>query len=133
MKTWLRAYADSDDPDHERIVQSDQGRHYPRTESLATTDCMNGEQKPVWYIANTQDGLNLRIVRMFESTFRLTRPIYYVLVLWEYWTILYMNRVKRKITFIHDAQNVQIQIIMRTVSSGPFLPNDTFCSTQWFH
>ena len=51
------------------FVQSDQDLHCPLTESLATTECMNGEQTPGWNIA--QDDLNLHILRMFEGTFSL--------------------------------------------------------------
>ena len=40
-------------------VQSDQGLHCPLIESLDTTECMNGEQRPRWYFAHVQDDLNL--------------------------------------------------------------------------
>ena len=52
-------------------AQSDQGLHCPLTESLDTIECMNGEQKPGWYLAHAQDDLNLRILRMFVGTFSL--------------------------------------------------------------
>ena len=54
-----------------RSAQSDQGLHCPLTESLNTTKCMNGKQRPGWYFAHAQDDLNLRILRMFEGTFSL--------------------------------------------------------------
>ena len=50
-------------------TQSDQGLHCLLTESLDTTECMNGEQRPGWYFAHVQDDLNLHILRMFEGTF----------------------------------------------------------------
>ena len=34
-------------------MQSDQGLHCLLTESLDTTECMNGEQRPQWYNAHT--------------------------------------------------------------------------------
>ena len=47
-------------------MQSDQGLHRPLTESLDTTECMNGEQL---YFANVHDDLNLHILCMFEDAF----------------------------------------------------------------
>ena len=50
MRKRVRAYADSESPDQTgnqtANAQSNQGLHYPLTESLDTTECMNGEQKP---------------------------------------------------------------------------------------
>ena len=37
-------------------AQSDQGFHYPLTELLDTTECMNGEQKPGRDLAHAHDG-----------------------------------------------------------------------------
>ena len=45
QKKCLRASADSEGPDP-HIRTSDQGLHCPFTESLDTTECMNGEQRP---------------------------------------------------------------------------------------
>ena len=45
-KAWFWAYADSGGPDQPKHWQSDQGLHCPLTESLATTECMNGKQRP---------------------------------------------------------------------------------------
>ena len=59
---------------HMRIVksvQSDQGLHCLLTESLDTTECMNGEQRPGCYFVLTQDDLNLHILCMIEGTFSL--------------------------------------------------------------
>ena len=50
-------------------AQSDQGLLCSLTESMDTTECMNGEQRPGWYFAHVQDDLNLHILRMFEGTF----------------------------------------------------------------
>ena len=50
-------------------AQSAQGLHCPLTESLDTTKCMNGEQRPGWYFGHAQDYLIMRILRMFEGTF----------------------------------------------------------------
>ena len=72
MKTYLRAFADSEGPDqpaHSRV----QGIHRLLTESLYTTECMNGEHRPGCYFAHAQDDLNMCTLRMFEGTFRLTR------------------------------------------------------------
>ena len=49
-------------------VQSDQGLHCPLTESLDTTECMNGVQSLGKYFAHAQDDLNMSIMRMFEGT-----------------------------------------------------------------
>ena len=38
---------------------------------------MNKEQKLWWYFAHDQDGLNLRIFRMFEGTFSLKAAYIY--------------------------------------------------------
>ena len=57
------------------FAQSDQGLHCPLTESLDTIECMNGEQRPGWYLAHSQDGLNLRISRMFEGSFAWRGPV----------------------------------------------------------
>ena len=56
-------------------AQSDLGLRCLLTESVDTTECMNGEQRPECYFAFAQDDLTLRILRMFEGFFRLTRPI----------------------------------------------------------
>ena len=40
-------------------------------ESLDTTECMNGEQRPGRYFAHAQGDLNLRILFMYEGTFAL--------------------------------------------------------------
>ena len=51
--------------------KSDQGLHCPLTESLNTTECMNGEQRSGWYFGHVQDDLNLLILCLFEGTFSL--------------------------------------------------------------
>ena len=53
-----------------KFTQSDHGFHCPLTESLDTTECMNGEQRP-GYFTHVQDDLNLRILHMSKSTFTL--------------------------------------------------------------
>ena len=70
-KTSLRAYEDSEDPDKSAHPLSDQGLPSSLIESLHSTKCMNGERRPVWYLAHAQDDPNLRILRMFEGTFSL--------------------------------------------------------------
>ena len=55
-------------------AQSGQGLHCPLTESLDTTECMNGEQRPVYYFKHVQDDLNLRIFSCSKALFRLRRP-----------------------------------------------------------
>ena len=53
-------------------VQSDQDLQGPLTESLDTTECMNGEKGPGETLhAHAQDDLNLRISLTFECTFSL--------------------------------------------------------------
>ena len=52
-------------------TQSDQGLNSPLTESLDTTECMNGEQRPGFYFSRAHDNLNRCFLRMFESTFPL--------------------------------------------------------------
>ena len=68
-KTCLWAFADNKSPDQQ--AQSDQGLHCPLTESLDTTECLNGEQRPGQYFAHAQADLNLHILCMFEGTFLL--------------------------------------------------------------
>ena len=46
-----------------------QGLHYPQTESLDTTECMSGEQRPGYYFAHAQDDLNLHVLRKYEGNF----------------------------------------------------------------
>ena len=50
-------------------AQFDRCLHCPLTESLDTTECLNGEQRPGRYFAHAQDDLNLRTLQMFEGTF----------------------------------------------------------------
>ena len=52
-------------------AQSHQDLHCPLTESLDTTEYMNGEQRTGRYFAHMQYDLNLRILCMFEGTFSL--------------------------------------------------------------
>ena len=72
----LRVYGDSDG--------SDQPAHpgglirvFPcqLKESVDTTECINGDQRPRKYFAHVQDGLNQQILRILEGTFCLTWPI----------------------------------------------------------
>ena len=53
------------------LAQSDQGLHCPLTESLDTTECMNGEQRHGLYYAHAQDDLNMRFLRIFKGTSKL--------------------------------------------------------------
>ena len=46
-------------------MQSDQGLHCLLTESLHTTESINGEQMPGWHFGHAQEDLNLH---MFDST-----------------------------------------------------------------
>ena len=49
-KTSLQAYVDNEDPRSAcASAHSDQGIHYPIIESLDTTECMKGEQRPGCY------------------------------------------------------------------------------------
>ena len=52
-------------------AQSDQGLYGPFTDSLDTTEYMNGERRPRCYFVHAQDDLKQRILRMFEGTFSL--------------------------------------------------------------
>ena len=57
-------------------AQSDQGLHCPLTESLDTTECINGEQRLGRYFVHAQDDLNLHIFcACSKALFRLTRSI----------------------------------------------------------
>ena len=58
----------SECPDQSVHPQSDQGLQCQITESLDTTECMNGEQRPGWYFTHVQDDLNLCILYMLEGT-----------------------------------------------------------------
>ena len=50
-------------------MQSNQGLHILLTESLDTTECMNGKLSPRWYFVHAQDDLTLHVLCMFEGTF----------------------------------------------------------------
>ena len=63
-------------------AQPDQGLHCPLIELLDTTECMNGEQSPGWYLSHTQDDLNQRFLRMFEGTFSHANLILSTLVIY---------------------------------------------------
>ena len=52
-------------------AQSDQDRCCPLTESLDTTERMNGEQRPEGCFAHSQNDLNLRFLRMLDGLFSL--------------------------------------------------------------
>ena len=52
-------------------MESDQGLQSPLAESLASKECVNGEQTPRRYFAHVLDDLNLRILCMFEGIFSL--------------------------------------------------------------
>ena len=52
-------------------MQSDQGLHCMLTESLDTTECMDGEQDLPGTCVYAQDDLNLSILCMLEGTFSL--------------------------------------------------------------
>ena len=65
---WSLAYANSEDPDQPGHLQSDQGLQFQLTESLDTTECMNGEQRPGCYFVHAQDDLYVRILHMFKGT-----------------------------------------------------------------
>ena len=57
-------------------AQSDQDLPCPLTESLNTTECMNGEQRPGRYFAHVQDDLNLRILCVLKRHFFTSRSLY---------------------------------------------------------
>ena len=58
--------------EHEKSFKtSEPGLYCPLTESLDTTECINGKQKPGRYFAHALNDLNPRILRMSESTFSL--------------------------------------------------------------
>ena len=65
-------------------VQSDQGACCPLTESLATIECINGEQKSGLNFVHVQYDLNLHFLCMFEDSFWLEegRPICTVCLLY---------------------------------------------------
>ena len=65
-------------------AQADLGLHCPLTESLATTECMNGEQQARWYFAHVHDDLNLLILLMFEGTFSL--DVFHLAIPFKKWT-----------------------------------------------
>ena len=46
MGKHLQAYANGDVPDQHAYPWSDHGLNCPLTESLDTTECINGEQRP---------------------------------------------------------------------------------------
>ena len=50
-------------------AQSDQGLHYPLTESLDSTGCMNGEQRLGRYFVHAQHDLNLHILHVRRHFF----------------------------------------------------------------
>ena len=54
-----------------------QGLHCVLTESLDTTECMNGEQRCRWYFAHAQDDLNLHILPCLKSILLLNQSSWY--------------------------------------------------------
>ena len=54
-KTCLWAYADSEGPDQPASAQSDQGLHYPLTESSDAIKCTNRERTTGWDFAHARD------------------------------------------------------------------------------
>ena len=55
-------------------AQSDHGLHCPLTESLDTTECMYGEQRPRWYLLHVQDDLNLHFAHVWRHFFAWCGP-----------------------------------------------------------
>ena len=51
------------------FAQSDQDLRCPLIESLNTTECMNGQQRPGCDFAHVQDDVNPYILRMIEDMF----------------------------------------------------------------
>ena len=69
----LRVYAGSEGQDQPEDPRS-LIRAFARsliTKSFDSTECINGEQRPGWYLTRAHDDLNLRILRMFEDTLSL--------------------------------------------------------------
>ena len=64
-------------------AQSDQGLHCPLTESLDTTECMNGKQRPGWDFAHVQDDVYPHILQILEDTFFAWRGPYGNTFHWE--------------------------------------------------
>ena len=64
-------------------AQFDQDLNYLLTESLDTTECMNGEQRLRWYFAHVQNDMNLHILHRFKGLFFACRSPY---------TVQYMKR-----------------------------------------
>ena len=82
--------------------QFDQGVHCSVTDSLDTTECMNGEQRPGWDFArHVQDDLTLQILRMFEGTFSLDMAR----IIWKPWE---KNHLCKSKTVEHLAFSSQI-------------------------
>ena len=59
-------------------MQSDQGLCCQLTESMDTTECINGEQRSGRYFAQLQDDLNLQILCMFGGMFSLVVAHIYI-------------------------------------------------------
>ena len=57
-------------------AQSDQGLRCPLTESLYTTECMNGEQSPGWHFAHAQGDLNVHFGHVRRHFFAWYGPFY---------------------------------------------------------
>ena len=75
MKTCFRAYdADSENPDQPAHPRSLIRAFTVCSESPDTTECMNGEQRPGWYFAHAQDGLNANFVHAQRHLFALRNP-----------------------------------------------------------
>ena len=45
--------------------------HCPLKETLDTTECMNGQQRPGWYVAYVQGDVNPLILHILEGMFSL--------------------------------------------------------------
>ena len=62
--------------------QSDQSPYCPLTQSLNTTECMNGEERPGCYFGYAHDDLNLYIFQMFKDTLSLDAA--HMVVVWHF-------------------------------------------------
>ena len=59
-------------------ARSDQCLRCPLPESLATVECINGEHRPGWELADAQDDLDLRIIaHVRRQSFSLNAAVLY--------------------------------------------------------
>ena len=110
-KTCLRPCADSEDQDQPAFAQADQGLHCPLTESLDTTECINGERRSGRFVCACAGwSESARFLQVRRHFFAWSGPCYMY-----YWLISAL-RLRRplinRMTSYHDQSFEYIVVII---------------------